>query len=116
MPLLEWCHILSLTEAAVHQRGVVAERLATSVMECAKWTPDCSGKQDFDIPLISISTRYWPDHTAVASLMLWENASTHGDYTELSRENFNAKSEAELKVQVQAWVKQELVKLYKKVL
>ena len=26
----------------------------------AKWTPDCSGKQDFDGRIISISTRYYP--------------------------------------------------------
>jgi len=26
----------------------------------AGWTNDCQGKQDFDGPIISISTRYWP--------------------------------------------------------
>lgn len=26
----------------------------------ATWTDDCQGKKDFDGPIISISTRYWP--------------------------------------------------------
>lgn len=26
----------------------------------AKWTPDCQDKQDYDSPIISLSTRYWP--------------------------------------------------------
>ena len=26
----------------------------------ARWTDDCCGKRDFDGPIISISTRYWP--------------------------------------------------------
>jgi hypothetical protein len=26
----------------------------------ADWTPDCQGKQDFDGPIIEVSTRYWP--------------------------------------------------------
>jgi hypothetical protein len=26
----------------------------------ARWTDDCQGKKDYDGPIISISTRYWP--------------------------------------------------------
>lgn len=26
----------------------------------AEWTDDCGGKKDFDAPIISLSTRYWP--------------------------------------------------------
>ena len=26
----------------------------------AQWTDDCCGKKDYDAPILSISTRYWP--------------------------------------------------------
>ena len=33
---------------------------STGLRPCAKWTPDCQGKQDYDGRLLSISVRYWP--------------------------------------------------------
>lgn len=33
---------------------------ATELKPYAMWTDDCQGKKDFDGPLISISTRYYP--------------------------------------------------------
>lgn len=39
-----------------HKLGCKQDRLRPR----AAWTPDCQGKQDFDGPIISVSTRYWP--------------------------------------------------------
>jgi len=36
----------------------------------ARWTNDCQGKQDLDCCLISLSTRYYPDHTSYPSIYL----------------------------------------------
>jgi hypothetical protein len=35
-------------------------RLNRATVVPAHWTPDCSGKQDYDGEILSISTRYWP--------------------------------------------------------
>ena len=35
----------------------------------AKWTSDCCGKQDLDFEVLSVSTRYWPDHSAKVTFL-----------------------------------------------
>lgn len=35
----------------------------------AVWTKDCCGKEDLDFNIISASTRYWPDHSALCSIL-----------------------------------------------
>ena len=37
-------------------------------LPCAEWTDDCQGKKDYDGPLLSISTRYWPSTAEQAEL------------------------------------------------
>jgi hypothetical protein len=83
----------------------------------AKWTPDCNGKQDFDGPLLTISTRYWPawkssDNRPSASAAIVVN---HGiphpeeewaDYSTLAEADFAADTETEVKAQVEAWVRE----------
>jgi hypothetical protein len=32
----------------------------TELKPYAQWTNDCQGKKDFDGPILSLSTRYWP--------------------------------------------------------
>lgn len=35
----------------------------------AVWTKDCGGKEDLDFNIISASTRYWPDYSAICSIL-----------------------------------------------
>ena len=94
---------------------------------CAKWTPDCQGKWDYDGRLISISCRYWPrgggsmvfangqeqlldrliKPSATASILLNHSEPDecgYGESRELATADFEAETEAEVKTQVEAWV------------
>lgn len=97
---------------------------------CAKWSPDCQGKWDYDGSLISISCRYWPagggfhvlnadagtfeeiadpsiKPSAVATITLNHGEPGEygfGDYSELAKQEFNGDTEAEVKAKVEAWV------------
>ena len=42
----------------------------------ATWTDDCQGKKDFDGPLISISTRYWPGPEGGGSMFVENKPGT----------------------------------------
>lgn len=92
----------------------------------ATWTPDCSGKQDYDGEIIVLSTRYWPrgggffvlrdghlennearpeiKPSAKASIDLI-TLDEHGsrDHVEIVSKHFEAETEAEVKRQVEAW-------------
>ena len=73
-----------------------------------EWTDDSQGKKDYDGPLLSVSTRYWPPsydqrglHTARASI-LWGDPAT--SYRPLMDREFSAGSLEEIKNLVEAWV------------
>lgn len=102
----------------------------------ATWTDDCQGKKDYDGPLLSICTRYWPsaqeqaagNHvnlltpagnwvshpyessgrpSATASIIL-----NHGDpelqaYTTWREQDFVADTQEEVKRQVEEWVQEQ---------
>lgn len=78
----------------------------------AQWMPDCQGKQDFDGPLISVSTRYWPDFTAHSSIILRlgpkQPNDGGGDYLVWRDRKFSGDTEAEVKSQVEAWAKMQM--------
>jgi hypothetical protein len=92
----------------------------------ARWTNDCGGKQDFDGPILSLSTRYWPGpeggsgmvvtadagRTTIADLPYgpWPSATAeillhHGDEESITlrEESFEAATEQEVKAMVEAW-------------
>jgi hypothetical protein len=101
---------------------------------CATWTPDCQGKQDYDGRLISISTRYWPRgggmfffstsepgkglrqindmaikpsaHAAISLNFGEPDENGFGDYLDIVEQRFEGDTEAEVKVQVERWVKE----------
>jgi hypothetical protein len=81
---------------------------------CADWRPDCQGKWDYDGRLFSISSRYWPasrwtdKHSATASIVLNHgkpNKYGFGDQIKLAEHEFEGDTEAEVKAQVEEWVK-----------
>lgn len=77
---------------------------------CARWSDDCQGKKDYDGRLISISTRYWPDYTANASIHIDYGEPDQygfGDYQELADINFKGNSETDTKEQVEKWVDEQ---------
>ena len=100
---------------------------------CAMWTDDCQGKKDYDGRLLSISTRYWPEGggamtvdtatgvignlpygpkpSAVASIDFnFGKPDTYGfgDYVTWKEQRFEADTEAEVKAQVEAWVREKV--------
>src|SRR5579859_2859822 len=92
----------------------------------ATWTPDCSGKQDFYGPMVSVSTRYWPAgggyyvSTGPGDFRLSANGkppSAHSSivldvadtyYVTLAEANFEAETESQVKAQVEHWVAEQL--------
>lgn len=76
-----------------------------------EWTDDCQGKKDYDGPLLSVSSRYWPpryssagQHTAASSI-LWGNPAD--DYAEIARREFSADTLNDVKRLVEAWVAEQ---------
>lgn len=102
----------------------------TTYKPYAMWTNDCQGKKDFDGPIISISSRYWPrgggisvlrpgsieletnaDQTirpsAKSSVILHigprEEDDGGGDSVDLCSEDFEAETQEEVQAMVEAW-------------
>lgn len=73
----------------------------------ASWSDDCCGKKDFDAPIISLSSRYWPDHTAVSHIIVNFGEDCGTDAT-LAEQNFSGESLASVKVQVEEWAQAQM--------
>jgi hypothetical protein len=112
-------------------------KTAEKIKPCAKWTPDCQGKWDYDGRLISISTRFWPAGggfhymdantrefvlstdpeirpSATASIVLnygEPDERGYGQYRDLTKQEFEGETEAEVKAQVEAWVQEKFKKV-----
>lgn len=104
-------------------------------MACAaEWTYDCSGKMDYDGPVVSISTRYWPRgggffvlnagqfqgnearpeiRPSAKSRILLHYAG--GEYEELISRGFEADTEQEVRRMVEEWVRVQFREIVKKV-
>ena len=96
--------------------------MPNELVPCAKWTDDCQGKKDYDGRLISISCRYYPGpegphalpygptpsaHAAIHLDCGEPNAGGYGDYLTLTEKEFTGPDEADVKRQVEEWVKQK---------
>lgn len=83
----------------------------------AEWTPDCSGKQDYDADLVSLSTRYWPRG---GGFLMFSGGEFQGNESrpeikpsakssilvmgkEWVSADFEGETESEVKAQVEAW-------------
>ena len=102
----------------------------------ATWTADCCGKQDYDAPVLSISTRYWPrggglmvihrlpdqpikiemdserqeiKPSASCALMINYAEDTGMDFV-LAEKEFEAETEEEVKTKVEIWAQQQMDK------
>lgn len=88
----------------------------------AVWTKDCCGKQDLDFSLISCSTRYWPDHSALCEFILRpeynysiEDYSGRGDeYILIESEIMKSTSEKAIKAKVRRWYNQHAIEALNK--
>jgi hypothetical protein len=100
-----------------------------------EWTDDCQGKKDYDGPLVSVSTRYWPSgggfhvfDSAKPELGLRQNQdgsppSAHasiilecvrGDDDEgitLADKKFKGPTQSNVQQQVETWVQEQLEKI-----
>lgn len=86
----------------------------------AIWTNDCQGKQDYDGPLLRLSTRYWPGRyradgqpSARAGIdLLYGPVATRDDrddpnYLTLRELQVAAPTESEVKARVEAWAQDQ---------
>jgi hypothetical protein len=72
--------------------------------EGAFWTTDCAGKQDFDFNILSVSTRYWPDHTARPQILLGDRV-----LVQLPKQEYiEGTTELECKQKVEQWVREKI--------
>lgn len=71
----------------------------------AIWTNDVAGKADYDGNILSISTRYWRDHTAHSSLILRHG---HTESISLADRYFSGESQADVMRQVEAWAQEQM--------
>jgi hypothetical protein len=101
-----------LSEAATFAREM-ATRLRSApppstLKPCAEWKNDCQGKKDFDGPILSVSTRYWPGPgRPSATTSIYLNIGPPGaDVDDIiwRQRDFEADTEAEVKAAVESWV------------
>ena len=108
--------------------------MSTRIVSAAQWSDDCQGKKDYDGPLVSVSTRYWPRGGGFSTFDTatgeWtENDSRphicpravskivlnlkDDDRTVLAVHEFQAESEADVKDQVESWVQGQFAEIVK---
>lgn len=86
-----------------------------------EWTDDCSGKKDYDGDIVAVSTRYWPKRyqdngkvSATSSIMLSDGCPDHNGETEdLISKDFEGDTFAEVAIQVQGWVQEQMDRVEK---
>lgn len=70
------------------------------------WMHDCSGKMDFDFPVVRVSSRFWPDNTAKCTIYL-------GNDVVLAQSDgyISGDTPEECKYKVEQFVRQEVSKI-----
>jgi len=100
----------------------------------AEWTNDCSGKMDYDGPVLSVSTRYWPRGGGFFVLNAGEIQQNDArpeikpsarssiilhyadeEYEELISQHFEAETEQKVRRMVETWVHAQFRAILKKV-
>lgn len=100
----------------------------------ARWTDDCQGKKDYDGPVVSISTRYWPRGGSVlvfdrsrpelglhklerpdvkpsahSSLVIdFADSDGDADYLKLVEKEFEAETQEEVQALVETWAQGQM--------
>lgn len=68
----------------------------------AAWAKDCQGKQDLDFRIIQAFSRYYPDYTAICSIVFCPDE--YGEGTILCRSGImRGTDEADIKEKARAW-------------
>ncbi len=79
---------------------------------CPKWRFDCCFKLDFDGPLMSVSSRFYPPNEPCGIQDWYGDVCLVMFEKELSRKDFRCNSIDELKVQVESYVEETKNKIY----
>lgn len=87
------------------------QHIANHIVSVGNWKPDCCGKQDFDLPLISTSCRYYPDNTIYASVLLYVDGTEQGDYIQLAHTEIKGETESAAKTSVEEWFREQISKV-----
>ena len=86
----------------------------------AVWTQDCCGKQDLDFQVVTASTRYWPDNTAICKILFIDDfvvqTNDYGYYPPilLAEKYIKGSSEGEVKELVRKWYNDNMLSAMKK--
>lgn len=95
-----------------------------------EWTNDCSGKKDYDGPILRVSTRYWPRgggyFTLNSNVGVLQGNETRpeikpsarssillSDDLEIAEQKFEGETEEEVKTQVEKWVQLQYERILK---
>jgi len=77
-----------------------------------KWRFDCCFKLDFDGPLMSVSSRFYPPNESYGIQSWSGDVCIYMFGKEMSRKDFKCNSIDELKVQVESYVEETKNKIY----
>lgn len=92
-----------------------AKRLANAMVHNATWKQEESGRQNFNMPIVTVSTRYFGhEKTAWPSLLL--QFSQYGDHIILARGEISAKDELTMKIKTEKWIEDNLARVVKAML
>lgn len=91
-------------------------------MSAATWTPDVSGKQDYDGSLVAFSTRYYPPHkqgrnapkphSVMCGIYLTDGDEEMGSSVQIADTEVWGDSESEAKAKAEAWVANHLGRIH----
>lgn len=88
------------------------EALVTKMLAGARWIEDCGDKQDFDFPVLSVSTRvYGRDNTAYPSILLFTDGNVHDDYITLARADIEGDTLSQTKAEAEKWIRDRLFEI-----
>jgi len=92
-------------------------------MSGATWTPDVSGKQDYDGSLVAFSTRYYPPnkqgpnapkpHSVMCSILLNDGDEEQSRYEDVAETEVWGDTEAEAKAAAEAWVAEHMERVHR---
>lgn len=78
----------------------------------AAWQRDCGSKWDYDGRLVSLSTRYWGDRTAKATIYLGSTQDAYyDDAVPLIEKEFSGQTREEVHRAVELWAKEQFSRI-----
>lgn len=92
------------------------ESLVTKMLAGGRWVVDTGDKQDFDFPILSVSTRAYGDNTAYPSILMFTDGNAHAEYITLARTEIKGADMDEVKSNTKQWLRKNLLAVLPQIL